>query len=101
MAKKFVYEGFELDTINVVQSEVLLDFQLGTNYDAVTLNSVVTALGTGVVADIAALVDFWTVPATGDRYLRLARELIEESAGLVTDPTPGSRNRCCCNGTYS
>ena len=88
MAKYFVHEGLQLETIAVSGSH-FGGTSTSPNVDAVTLESVVTALGIGIVADLAALKAFWATTSGIDQFLLLARELLEENAKLFPSPLNG------------
>ena len=86
MAKHFVYAGLQFDTIEL-ERRVFAGFTDITTVEAVTLDSVVTALGTGVVADLAALIALWNespTPPITDTFQRLARGQLNLANPLVS-----------------
>ena len=83
MAKYFVYRGFQFQTISVLRSEFNA-FPEGSAIDAVSLESVTTALGTGVVANLAALQALWGSSGVTDKYQLFARQTVELNAPLIT-----------------
>lgn len=87
MAKHFVYQGLEFQTVQVTATQ--LGGSGGELVDACTLESVVTALGTDVVADVATIRGWWTETGITDSFQRLAREVLNSNGPLVTDPQRG------------
>ena len=86
MAQKFfVYEGLEFETIEAAQRNFTGLPVNNDPVDSVTLDSVLTALGTEVVADMPALRAWWDVGESGiDEIQVLARQFISTKAPLIT-----------------
>ena len=97
MAKYFVHEGMQFQTISV--SATRFNGPLNATYECVTLESIADALGTEVVAGAdttarsTALQAFFAedpTPPLTDRYQILARELVNQKASIDPDDTPGA-----------
>ena len=83
-AKYFVHEGLQFQTIELPRRTFAS--QTGDDVlDAVTLDSVSSVLGADVVADLNALLAWWTEDRANDKvFLRLAKQLLTEKSDLVS-----------------
>ena len=79
MAKYFVYEGMQFKTIAVGS----------ISSQAVDLLSVITAIGTTIIADDATMRAIWT-GSSGDAVQALNRDILNQTAVLNPDLTPGT-----------
>ena len=105
MAKQYmVVNGLQLETITVGVGTY--EPHNSAALDSVTLESVVTALGTSIIADLAALQLWWDPSASGidDIYQKQARGFLKLTSPLLTmrsvDTTDGSENAQLHQGSY-
>ena len=104
MAKYFVHAGLEFQTVSLLPTD--LDGTGTVRVDACTLESVVSALGTGIVmgADVAAQITtirgWWNEGTATDVFQRFAREILNANAPLIAgtvtgdqEPTPSNVHR--------
>lgn len=95
MAKYFVAEGLEFQTVELLPVQLDSAATGSTHVDACTLESVVTALGDTIVmgANIAAQITtirgWWTETGITDTFQKLAREILNANAPLVVGAIRG------------
>ena len=88
MAKIFVRDGYQLGTISVRGDTI--GKAMTEDFDCVTLETIIAALGTGVVADMATARALWTESGATTAFQRGKRELVNLSGPLVVSTTPGT-----------
>lgn len=88
MAKYFVHEGLEFQTIEV--PPVTIGFSGNTNLQAITAESVIAALGTTILADVDAYKAVWNTEQAPGTIRQLNQDIFRRKVRLIADTTPGT-----------